>query len=126
MTKQVKEVTHQPLTPINTAITQKQLLDDLHYRQAKQIIQHLLDKGLISANQFPKIDRLNKPNACTTLSKVKVIASSRPTSKKATAFISSAVNNHLRNHAWLLTVGFRLTMMNKLVLMKLKLVIIKS
>ena len=60
MTKQVKEVSHQPLTPINTTITQKQLLDDLHYRQSKQIIQHLLDKGLISTKQFQEIDRLNK------------------------------------------------------------------
>ena len=60
MTKQVKEVTHQPLTSINTTISQKQLLNDLHYRQSKQIIQHLLDKGLISADQFQKIDQLNK------------------------------------------------------------------
>lgn len=60
MIKQIKEVTHQPLTPINTTITQKQLLDDLHYRQAKQIIQYLLDKGLISTKQFQKIDELNR------------------------------------------------------------------
>ena len=60
MTKQIKEVTHQPLTPINTTITEKQLIDDLHYQQSKQIIQYLLDKGLISANQFQEIDRLNK------------------------------------------------------------------
>ena len=58
MTKQVKEVIHQPLTSINTTISQKQLLNDLHYRQSKQIIQHLLDKGLISADQFQKIDQL--------------------------------------------------------------------
>lgn len=50
MTKQVKGVTHQPLTSINTTISQKQLLNDLHYRQSEQIIQHLLDKGLISAD----------------------------------------------------------------------------
>ncbi|MCH3921205.1 MULTISPECIES: SHOCT domain-containing protein [Limosilactobacillus] len=60
MTKQVKEVTHQPLTSINTTISQKQLLNDLHYRQSKQIIQNLLNKGLISPTEFKDIDALNK------------------------------------------------------------------
>lgn len=32
MTKQVKTVTHQPLMPIKTGITQQQLLDELHYQ----------------------------------------------------------------------------------------------
>lgn len=60
MTKQVKEVTHQPLTSINTTILQKQLLNDLHYQQSKQIIQSLLNKGLISTTEFNEIDTLNK------------------------------------------------------------------
>ena len=38
----------------------EQLLNDLHYQQAKQIIQTLLNKGLISPTEFKDIDSLNK------------------------------------------------------------------
>ncbi|HJA47640.1 MAG TPA: hypothetical protein H9792_07720 [Candidatus Limosilactobacillus excrementigallinarum] len=60
MTKQVKTVTHQPLMPVKTNVTQQQLLDELHYQQSRQIITKLLNKGLISENEFKQIDRLNQ------------------------------------------------------------------
>ncbi|MCC4477189.1 hypothetical protein LMB76_02920 [Limosilactobacillus reuteri] len=60
MTKQVKAVTHQPLIPVKTGMTQQQLLDKLHYQQSRQIITKLLNKGLISENEFKQIDQLNQ------------------------------------------------------------------
>ncbi|QGV04191.1 hypothetical protein GJR85_01640 [Lactobacillus acetotolerans] len=60
MTKQVKTVTHQPLMPIKTGITQQHLLDELHYQQSRQVITKLLNKGLISENEFKQIDQLNQ------------------------------------------------------------------
>lgn len=35
-------------------------MNDLHYQQSKQIIQSLLNKGLISTTEFNEIDTLNK------------------------------------------------------------------
>ncbi|MEY8441650.1 SHOCT domain-containing protein [Lactobacillaceae bacterium 24-114] len=60
MTKQVKTVTHQPLMPVKTGITQHQLLDELHYQQSRQVITKLLNKGLISEKEFKQIDQLNQ------------------------------------------------------------------
>ena len=60
MVKKVQPVTHQPLIAISTNISSEQLLNDLHYQQAKQIIQTLLNKGLISPTEFTDIDSLNK------------------------------------------------------------------
>ncbi|MBB1068933.1 hypothetical protein H5S40_01935 [Limosilactobacillus sp. RRLNB_1_1] len=60
MTKQVKTVTHQPLMPVKTGVTQQQLLDELHYQQSSQLITKLLNKGLISENEFKQIDQLNQ------------------------------------------------------------------
>ena len=60
MTKQVKTVTHQPLIPVKTGVTQQQLLDELHYQQSHQLITKLLSKGLISEKEFKQIDQLNQ------------------------------------------------------------------
>lgn len=60
MVKKVQPVTHQPLIATSTNISSEQLLNDLHYQQAKQIIQILLNKGLISPTEFKDIDSLNK------------------------------------------------------------------
>lgn len=60
MVKKVQPVTHQPLIATSTNISSEQLLNDLHYQQAKQIIQTLLNKGLISPTEFKDIDSLNK------------------------------------------------------------------
>ena len=60
MVKKVQPVTHQPLITTNTNISSEQLLNDLHYQQSKQIIQSLLNKGLISTTEFEDIDTLNK------------------------------------------------------------------
>lgn len=60
MTKQVKTVTHQPLIPVKTGVTQQQLLDELHYQQSYQLITKLLSKGLISEKEFKQIDQLNQ------------------------------------------------------------------
>lgn len=60
MTKQVKTVTHQPLMPVKTGMTQQQLLDELHYQQSRQVITKLLNKGLISEKEFKQIDQLNR------------------------------------------------------------------
>lgn len=60
MIKKVQAVTHQPLQSIKNNISSEQLLNDLHYQQSKQIIQVLLNKGLISTTEFKKIDDLNK------------------------------------------------------------------
>lgn len=60
MVKKVQPVTHQPLIATSTNIISEQLLNDLHYQQAKQIIQTLLNKGLISPTEFKDIDSLNK------------------------------------------------------------------
>ena len=59
MVKKVQQVTHQPLITSKN-ISSEQLLNDLHYQQAKQIIQNLLNKGLISPTEFKNIDALNK------------------------------------------------------------------
>lgn len=59
MVKKVQPVTHQPLITSKN-ISSEQLLNDLHYQQAKQIIQNLLNKGLISPTEFKNIDALNK------------------------------------------------------------------
>lgn len=59
MVKKVQTVTHQPLITSKN-ISSEQLLNDLHYQQAKQIIQNLLNKGLISPTEFKNIDALNK------------------------------------------------------------------
>jgi ribulose bisphosphate carboxylase small subunit len=59
MVKKVQPVTHQPLITSKN-ISSEQLLNDLHYQQAKQIIQDLLNKGLISPTEFKDIDALNK------------------------------------------------------------------
>lgn len=59
MVKKVQPVTHQPLTTSKN-ISSEQLLNDLHYQQSKQIIQNLLNKGLISLTEFKNIDALNK------------------------------------------------------------------
>lgn len=60
MTKQVKTVIHQPLIPVKSNVTQQQLLDEIHYQQSCQIITKLLNKGLISENEFKQIDQLNQ------------------------------------------------------------------
>ena len=52
MIKKVQAVTHQPLQSIKNNISSEQLLNDLHYQQSKQIIQVLLNKGLISTTEF--------------------------------------------------------------------------
>ena len=59
MVKKVQTVTHQPLITSKN-ISSEQLLNDLHYQQSKQIIQNLLNKGLISLTEFKNIDALNK------------------------------------------------------------------
>ena len=62
MVKKVQPVTHQhqPLIATSEHINSEQLLNDLHYQQSKQIIQNLLNKGLISLTEFKDIDALNK------------------------------------------------------------------
>ena len=60
MVKKVKPVTHQPLIATSEHINSEKLLNDLHYQQSKQIIQNLLNKGLISLTEFKDIDTLNK------------------------------------------------------------------
>ncbi|MCC4508254.1 SHOCT domain-containing protein [Limosilactobacillus reuteri] len=60
MVKKVQPVTHQPLITKSENISSEQLLNDLHYQQSKQIIQNLLNKGLISPTEFKDIDALNK------------------------------------------------------------------
>ncbi|MFQ8966022.1 MAG: SHOCT domain-containing protein [Lactobacillus gasseri] len=60
MVKKVQPVTHQSLITTNKNISSEQLLNDLHYQQSKQIIQSLLNKGLISTTEFEDIDTLNK------------------------------------------------------------------
>ena len=66
MVKKVQAMTHQPLQSIKNNISSEQLLNDggllndLHYQQSKQIIQVLLNKGLISTTEFKEIDDLNK------------------------------------------------------------------
>ena len=60
MVKKVQPVTHQPLITTSENISSEQLLNDLHYQQSKQIIQNLLNKGLISPTEFKNIDALNK------------------------------------------------------------------
>ncbi len=60
MVKKVQPVTHQPLIATSKNISSEQLLNDLHYQQSKQIIQNLLNKGLISPTEFKDIDALNK------------------------------------------------------------------
>ena len=60
MVKKVQPVTHQPLIATSEHINSEQLLNDLHYQQSKQIIQNLLNKGLISLTEFKDIDTLNK------------------------------------------------------------------
>ncbi|EDX42828.1 SHOCT domain-containing protein [Limosilactobacillus reuteri] len=60
MVKKVQPVTHQPLITTSENISSEQLLNDLHYQQSKQIIQNLLNKGLISSTEFKDIDALNK------------------------------------------------------------------
>ena len=60
MVKKVQPVTHQPLITTSENISSEQLLNDLHYQQSKQIIQNLLNKGLISLTEFKNIDALNK------------------------------------------------------------------
>lgn len=60
MVKKVQPVTHQPLITTNKSISSEQLLNDLNYQQSKQIIQVLLNKGLISTTEFKEIDDLNK------------------------------------------------------------------
>ena len=47
MVKKVHSVTKQPLPTTSKNINSEQLLNDLHYQQSKQIIQSLLNKGLI-------------------------------------------------------------------------------
>lgn len=58
--KKVHSVTKQPLPTTSKNINSEQLLNDLHYQQSKQIIQSLLNKGLISTTEFNEIDTLNK------------------------------------------------------------------
>lgn len=53
-------MTKQPLPTTSKNINSEQLLNDLHYQQSKQIIQSLLNKGLISTTEFNEIDTLNK------------------------------------------------------------------
>ena len=60
MVKKVQPVTPQPLITKSENISSEQLLNDLHYQQSKQIIQNLLNKGLISPTEFKDIDALNK------------------------------------------------------------------
>ncbi len=60
MVKKVQPVTHQPLITTSENISSEQLLNDLHYQQSKQIIQNLLNKGLILPTEFKDIDALNK------------------------------------------------------------------
>ncbi|RMC46083.1 SHOCT domain-containing protein [Lactobacillus sp. ESL0230] len=60
MVKKVQPVTHQPLITTSENISSEQLLNDLHYQQSKQIIQNLLNKGLISPTEFKDIDALTK------------------------------------------------------------------
>lgn len=60
MVKKVQPVTHQPLIATSEHINSEQLLNDLRYQQSKQIIQNLLNKGLISFTEFKDIDALNK------------------------------------------------------------------
>ncbi len=60
MVKKVQPVTHQPRRTTKKNISSEQLLNDLHYQQSKQIIQSLLNKGLISTTEFEDIDTLNK------------------------------------------------------------------
>ncbi len=60
MVKKVQPVTHQPLITTSENISSEQLLNDLHYPKSKQIIQNLLNKGLISPTEFKDIDALNK------------------------------------------------------------------
>lgn len=60
MVKKVHPVNHQALTTTNSSINSEKLLNDLHYQQSKQIIQSLLNKGVISPSEFKDIDTLNK------------------------------------------------------------------
>lgn len=60
MAKKVHPVTKQPLPKTSKNMSSEQLLNDLHYQQSKQIIQVLLNKGLISTTEFKEIDDLNK------------------------------------------------------------------
>ena len=60
MVKKVQPVPQQPLIATSEHINSEQLLNDLHYQQSKQIIQNLLNKGLISLTEFKNIDALNK------------------------------------------------------------------
>ena len=60
MVKKVQPVPIQPLIATSEHINSEQLLNDLHYQQSKQIIQNLLNKGLISLTEFKDIDALNK------------------------------------------------------------------
>ena len=60
MVKKVQAIKHQPLLAAKTGIDTEQLLNDLHYQQSRQIIQSLLNKGLISTDEFKQIDTLNK------------------------------------------------------------------
>lgn len=60
MIKKVQPITHQPLITTSKNISSEQLLNDLYYQQSKQIIQSLLNKGLISTTEFKDIDALNK------------------------------------------------------------------
>ena len=60
MVKKVQPVTHQPLITTSENISSEQLLNDLHYQQSKQIIQNLLNKGLISLTELKDNDALNK------------------------------------------------------------------
>lgn len=60
MTKKVKTVTHQPLISVNTSVPSSQLLDELHYQQARQVTLKLLQKGPISSHEFHQIDQLHR------------------------------------------------------------------
>ena len=60
MVKKVQQVKTKTLITTNKNISSEQLLNDLHYQQSKQIIQSLLNKGLISTTEFEDIDTLNK------------------------------------------------------------------
>lgn len=60
MTKKVKTVKHQPLVSVKTDVTPQQLLDELHYQQARQMTLKLLQKGLISNDEFKQIDQLHR------------------------------------------------------------------
>ena len=63
MVKKVQPVTHQPLIATSTNISSEQLLNDLHYQQAKQIIQTLLNNCLLYTSDAADeldVDSLNK------------------------------------------------------------------